>query len=439
MCTKKIGQKSHTGFYIFFSVLLLLIFIRYAFQIDIPRLMFLIIIVLIVLQGDKNEIIAMCMCCIPLHEAVDFFYSVTACAVILVFKSYKRFKVNITIFPLICLIVWELIHCFNTKFSATGLLSIFIPIIMLTILMCIDVSNCDYAFITRMIATTTLITCMMLLGKVLYFSGFNVLAAFASLQRLGLESETTRNTLKISGAVNPNTLGIVCVLVSTGLLQIRSQGQAKKRDMIMLLLLIVFGTLTSSRTYLVCLAVMVMLLLIGQKGTINKKIRFFLMFVIILAFGILILNILFPELMQYYSARFKVKDITTGRAELMIEYHKFIVANAKNLFFGIGGQDFANRLINVYRVTWNIPHNGIQELVVAWGVIGLIIFTILVVLMILNSKKYNKDQILLNYIPLIIILVKIQAGQMIMSSYTMLAFSYAYLSLLQKYVINETE
>ena len=49
--------------------------------------------------------------------------------------------------------------------------------------------------------------------------------------------------------------------------------------------------------------------------------------------------------------------------------------------------------------------------------------------MIAMSKKHCKHQSLINYIPLIIILVKGMAGQMLNSPYTMLAFSYAYLSM----------
>ena len=36
---------------------------------------------------------------------------------------------------------------------------------------------------------------------------------------------------------------------------------------------------------------------------------------------------------------------------------------------------------------------------------------------------------MLNFVPLLIILIKVQAGQMLDSPYTMIAFSYAYLSL----------
>ena len=149
--------------------------------------------------------------------------------------------------------------------------------------------------------------------------------------------------------------------------------------------------------------------------------------------AVLLLNWLFPNVMQDYAKRFRVEDITTGRTSLMIAYHRFIVREPQVMFFGIGLQNFKEKLTLIYRVASNTPHNAIQELIVAWGILGLLLFVMFVLLMLRQSTKYNKKHVLLNYIPLLIILVKSMAGQLLVSNYSMLALSYAYLSLCQDF------
>ena len=59
-------QRSRVLFYGLLGVLLSLCFIRYSLQINIPVETMLAVAVLIAVMGDKDEIIAMCICCIPL-------------------------------------------------------------------------------------------------------------------------------------------------------------------------------------------------------------------------------------------------------------------------------------------------------------------------------------------------------------------------------------
>ena len=78
-------------------------------------------------------------------------------------------------------------------------------------------------------------------------------------------------------------------------------------------------------------------------------------------------------------------------------------------------------------------HNNIQEILVAWGIPGLIMIAALIAALVIRARSFNRRLTLINCIPLIIILVKSLAGQMISSGYTMLALSFAYLSLCQHF------
>ncbi len=423
-------ENTHKRFWCLLCALVLLIMIRYALQIDIPRIMMLGIIGMIVLFGDHDEIVAMLVCCIPLHESIDFFYALVICTSIYVFKNFRRIRLGTNVLLVLVIIVWELLHCLRSSFSVVNFLSNIIPFIVLAVLMASDVDNLDYPFVVRAFSWATLGVTLVLFLRVLYFAGFNIPLALAGLQRLGSDEHSNIQNAAVSGGqINPNTLGIIAVLASTGLMQLRTMKVGKRSDLILMCVVLLFAALSTSRTYLACLALMVVLLIAAEKGGAREKLRLIVVLSLALAAAVGAMSVLFPDTFAYFVKRFLVSDITTGRDDLLVRYHDFIVSNPRVMLFGIGLQDISNRLVDFYRVAIGVPHNSIQELIIAWGVPGLLLFAALFVSMFYDSYLRNKNQTLLNWIPLIIILFKGMAGQMLNSAYTMLAFSYAYLSL----------
>lgn len=425
-----IPRNHHRRFVCLLGLLLLMIMTRYAFQIDLPRLAFLGMIGLIALLGDQDEITAMIIACIPLHESIDFFYALVLCTVVYVCKFYRQIRLGTNVLLVLVIILWELLHCLRSSFSPVEFLSCVIPFIILAVLMASDVEKIDYGFVARVFAWVTLGVSMVLLVRVLYLSNFNMIRAIAGLRRLGLDTHTGVGNAKISGnQINPNTLGIVTVLASTGLMQIRRMGGSRKLDLVLMCTMIVLAALSTSRTYLACLLLMVVLLVLSERGGFGKKAKAMAGISVMVAVAVVIFALIFPSNFEYFVGRFTVRDITTGRNGLMVQYHNFIVENPIVLLFGIGYQSFGYRLLEIYRVAEVVPHNSIQELIIVWGVVGLLLFAALFVSMFYNSRCCNRKQSLLNCIPLIIILFKGMAGQMLNSPYTMLAFSFAYLSL----------
>lgn len=430
MNTENRVKNSRVRFGCLLGLLLLMIMTRYALQIDIPRILFLFVIVLLVLLGDRDEIAAMCICCIPLHESIDFFYALMICICVYIIKGFRSIRIGTNMLLVLVLIIWELLHTFQTAFSPEDFLSNVIPLIVLAVLIASDTEDLDYPFIVRAFAWATLGVSLVLLIRVLYFANFNILLALGSLQRLGLDAQSNIQDAVITGGqINPNSLGIITVLAATGLMQLRSMQAGKKGDMLLMCVLIVLAALGTSRTYLVCLAMMILLLIFSEKGGAKKKLQLFLVLFAVIAMVIAALAVCFPETFAYFISRFLEDDITTGRGELMSQYHRFIVTNPKVMFWGIGLQDFGDRLIHFYRAGTNAPHNSMQEIILAWGLPGLLLFAVLLLNLYYVSSRRNQNQSLINWIPLIIILFKSMAGQLLSSPYTMLSLSFAYLSL----------
>ena len=430
MKTESLKNKGHCRFWCLLGTLLLLIMTRYAFQVDIPRVVLLAVIGVIALLGDRDEIIAMCICFIPMHESIDFFYALVLCTAVYILKYHQKIHIGSSVLLVVIITVWELLHCFFTDFSVIDLLTYIIPFVVIAVLMSSDTEGLNYSFVVRAFAWSTCGISLVLLVRVLHYSGYNITVALAGLRRLGSDLHSNVQDVAISGGqINPNSLGIITVLAATGLMQLRSMNLARKDDMILMCVMVVLAALGTSRTYLACLALMILLLIFSEKGSWKKKLRLTAVLLLAIITGVVAMKVLFPDTFRYFISRFQVDDLTTGRDSLMVQYHRFIFDNPRVLLFGIGLQDYGNRLIHFYRVAINAPHNSIQELIIAWGIPGLLLFATLFFNMYRTSSHKNKKQSLINWIPLIIILLKSIVGQLLTSPYTMLALLFAYLSL----------
>ena len=434
MRLQKISKHEHLWFGCLLGFLLLLILIRYAFQVDVPRVVLLVVIALIATIGDRSEIIAASISLIPMHESIDFYYALVICMAIYLIKYFKDLRIGFNILLVFLVCIWEALHCLQIAFSIVDFLSYVIPFIILAILMSIDAEKLDYNFIVRVFALSTFGITLMLFIRVLFFANFDIAAALVGLQRLGSDSYSNIQDVVISGGqINSNSLGVITVVASAGLMQLRRVKSSSVGDMILMGVMLLFTALTASRTYLICLVLMFFLFIITEEGGVEKKLKLIGLIGILLTVVVVAMAIFFPNTFTYFVNRFFVDDITTGRDDLMVEYHRFIVSDPKNLFFGIGLQDYGNRLTQIYRASDNVPHNSLQEIIVAWGIPGLLIFGLLFFNMFQASSRCNRKYTLINWIPLIIILFKSMAGQLLTSSYTMLALSFAYLSLCQDF------
>ena len=156
MNLSKLPKQGHARFGYLLGFLLLLILIRYAFQVDIPRVVLLAVIALIALLGDRNEIIAACISFIPMHEAIDFYYALTICMSVYIMRYYKEFRIGYSILLVFLVCIWETLHCFQLTFSIIDFLAYLVPFIIITVLMATNVEHLDYPFLVRVFALSTL-------------------------------------------------------------------------------------------------------------------------------------------------------------------------------------------------------------------------------------------------------------------------------------------
>lgn len=410
-------------------LLMFLVSVKYIFQIPLPSAVVMGLLCLMICLGDLSQIVAVCVMCLPLTEAITHDYVLLFAMAVLAVRYTKQIRVDLSIAPVLLMILWELLHNLSGIFSVRQLTVTFIPLLLCAMLMWMDAARIDYALVVRRFAVCTCVMCLTLVGMVLVRADFDLVAAFSGMQRLGLQEE---NAPAVSVSINPNSVGILCVLAVSGLLQMIAQGRRRPTDPLLIVLILICGALTLSRTYLVLLVLMAVLFVFAQRKGMKRKLKTLAAMFGAAAAAVIVLQLAMPFVVEKFISRFQSSDITSGRTGLLQQYNAYILSGPEVLFWGIGLTDFSQRVVAATDL-FNVPHNGIQELVIAWGLPGLCMMGLFGLSMCLRARKTAKRLRLMNWIPLILLVVKIQAGQMLTSGYTMLAFTLAYLSLAQDF------
>jgi hypothetical protein len=371
---------------------------------------------------------------------MQYIYALVICMFFYVAKYHRDIRNNASIFLFLLLLLWEWLHCYDQISSLMGAVRAMTPLMFCTMLMCCRKDRINYPFVARTLAICVSLMCLIVLSKLLVESRFNILRAFTNMQRLGMNAEEAEAT---GAEFNPNYLGFLCVISVTGLLQLRLSSQKQKNDMLIVVFLVVCGLLTMSRTYLLCLALMIFLLMLADGIKIKKILK---MIGSVAGVGLVVLAILllfFPETVENWVARFSVKDITSGRLTLMELYHERIFSSPMIYMFGVGMQRVTPKIVRLFgsrKVLGTVvPHNAIQEMVFCWGIPGLILFCVFVCAMVASARRKNPEIRLMNYVPLILLLIKIQAGQLITTPSNVLILSVTYLSMCHVFHNKKTE
>ena len=165
-----------------------------------------------------------------------------------------------------------------------------------------------------------------------------------------------------------------------------------------------------------------------QAISIWKKIKTLTLVAVISTVAILSIYLLFPDIIMNYIARFSTEDVSGGRTYLFNFYNEFIFSTPGHMFFGIGMQGIAEKINLLLHANVEVPHNGYQELVVAWGIVGFLLMSFFMVGMIIQAKrKAGRKKIeWIHYLPLLLLLINILAGQFFTASFKMLSLVFVY-------------
>lgn len=416
-------KKYSRKFWLMMMAFYALFIIRNIFEINFPIAIFLVWVAVMAFSFDDSEIKALAVSFIPLSVGFQFKYAIFICILVLVIKYFNRIKPNgILIFGL-GLMVWELLHFGIGSPSLLEFARGFAELILIMVVVCLPSKHkSSVKDLTRVLAISSTVAFTILLIMTVRGRDSSIFELMKKGFRFGV-SEITEETFTFN--YNANALGFMCNLAIAGLLINIYKKQANLIDYFMIAFLIFIGLLTVSRTFLLCLVITMFLYLILQKINITKKVLILLVLVVVILLALLIIIKFFPDIIDNYTDRFGEEDVTGGRSFLLGFYNDLILSSASNIFFGIGIQDIAEKALEMTGVDTFVPHNGYQQLVVAWGVPGLILMVLFVYSIIKRAKEKRKIP-LIYYLPLFLLLINILAGQFVTVASKMLSLVFIF-------------
>lgn len=232
---------------------------------------------------------------------------------------------------------------------------------------------------------------------------------------------------------NENNIALFSLIaVMACIAELWKYGNNERKPFLYILLLIssFFGFMTLSKAYLfsyVFLGTLILIKILLQTNTsIVRKLGIFCSTILLAVFAYIEI---FADVINNIFNRIDTTEISTGRIDIFNMYNDYILNNLESLFFGIGIQNPAEKT-----GIWNSMHNGIQQVYVSFGIVGLILFTILIYNIVKKANIHRKCKIsLINIIVFLALFVYTQSIQFMSSSsiflfliivYYYLAYSY---------------
>ena len=414
-------------FWLLMSVFYLLFVIRNLIGLSFPVEIFLILVTLMACLFDEEEIVALVVSFIPLYPAFQNKIAILLCLAVLIIKCYRQIKILPFTLAGVLLILWEFFHHNIGTFSFVEGFASFAELIFVMVLACIQrKKTTNMVALSRVYGITCIVCFVILLANTFQVTHMNFFQLLGSGYRLG--ELKALESLGYQFSYNPNGLGFICNLGIGILLLNFYHKKGNLLDALMIVVMLFIGTLTVSRTFLILFALTVILFIMLQNVDFFKRLRSIFLLFVALGMVLLLIYALFPNIFLNYLERFMVEDVTNGRSYLSDFYNSFIFSSFDRLFFGVGMQDIVGKMRLFENIDILCPHNGYQEIVVAWGIPGLILMGIFMsgIVMSAMKKRATKKIEWTHFMVLLLLLVNIIAGQFFTSSFRMISLVLVY-------------
>lgn len=401
------------------AIFLTLVFLETVLHVQFPAVLLLLIYVLPVFYGSDDDILTLIACCMPLYIAFQYKYALLILCFVLLFRCRFNLKHPQAAVIVVLMMFWELLHGFYEPFSGIEYLRGFSELITVAVVVGCPDRDYDYELILRRAILTTLCICIILTFSQIQRAGFSLARFLDNAARFGNNNTDFTN---FGLNYNPNGLGHICNMALGVMSIFFVEGKLKKGDLPVAILLTLFGVMTMSRTFFICAALNIVLLLLFLSRNNGYGVRKTVLLVLIAVLALAVINWIAPTFVKQFLRRFGEKDIFNGRLDILTFYHKHLMSSLRYLVFGVGLQGYSGKINELYGTSVDVCHNSVQELVVTWGVVGLILFVIFILCI---AEKPNIRHHMISYLPLTLVLFFSMAGQLVSSGSTLLCLLFA--------------
>lgn len=379
--------------------------LRDLFDILIPMELFLIVISFIFLFINTEEIISIVAFLIPFENSILVSFLFISGTIVIIFK--KKFKLDkIFLFLIFFILLWEIIHINNGYFLVNSYIKFGAALLFFLVVYSLR-ETISFKEISKSFIYGLCIFIILVLINQFIFEGFSVNDVTNNFSRLG---DFNPNTYGYGLYNNPNAIG-VSLNVAIGLLISFKENEKNNIIYILMFLFFIFsGFITQSKTFLIVFTFQVIYFFVCKKEDLIKKINQIVIFSIGFIIVFILLDYIFPSLIEEIIIRFRPEYIFSSRDTIFNDYNSFIFSNSNNLFIGVGIQN-----INLKALFFSNPHNMIQEVFVAWGIIGLIWLMFLIIKVFSDGFKKREKQLnrkfLMDMLPLLSFLIATQLSR----------------------------
>lgn len=334
-------------------------------------------------------------------------------AIVLKSKQYNYFQL---IFPGVILLT-ELLHLLSYSFSVNYIDYIVYGIYIFLFFFMLFDDRYDNASINQCIkyyiVGTAAVFFVILVHSIVQFG---VAETIYGALRLGGDSgvfKNDENDKSIYASMNANTLAYYSVTAFALWLYTEDVFQRKAFKWLVFAMLMLAGILSSSRTWLIMMALT--LVVYFFTATFRNKLGTVYVTIVLMIFAAQY-NMITESFISRFSDRFEEENLETAgkRTELFAEYNSFLSDNPQYLPFGTGALYYRK----ICKIQFNM-HNGIQQIYVCYGIMGMILYIICALWF---YRRYKQEFRIVHWMPFFICLFFDQSLQFLNPYGLMLPF-----------------
>lgn len=335
---------------------------------------------------------------------IQIAYVALACFVTVMLKSSNRIK-SITVLSISVFLCYELMHMMMApsddmieflRYAAVYAL-LFSALFM-------DYNSEDKLRVVNSFIFGTFFSVLhIFIEAILIFNG-NLLRFIDGSFRFGYAEQLG---VDLTMSADPNSVGQGCSIIIAVSLMLIILGYKKKRYFAAILVALLVGTLTISKTFLLSLIVItVVTILLAGSWNSAKAWRMRILLFALIAVGVFAVLKLYPSYLDNILSRVDESDITTGRVANAGMYLDYLSQDVLAMLFGVGMQNVGEKIGFT-----GSPHAMFVEALICWGIVGTFAMLGLLVYAIHHHTRNGKI-LPINWVPLIVYLVITQTTQL---------------------------
>ncbi len=399
------------------AILGIVIYVGNIMTVNTSKITDAICLVAFTVMPIQSIICAICFL-IPLHSGITGLY-IYGYAVLMILVKSKKYDFKILI-PLLVIILYEIIMMAVIGLNQINLIIVYTLAIFLLLYMAnTDDISPKPACISYVCGTVVLLLCIFTTA-VQNNSLELVLSGVVRIGKYEGAGDVTNVAIVTENANAMAYYAIVAIAIALTCLK-----NVKLGGKILLITAIVFLTIISlftvSRTFIIILTILLVLALIFSRN-FKQKIKYVIGVVLVLVIVIPYLQ-QETQIFDAFLMRFEEDNMATatGRTNIFWEYMQFLWDNPLRLIFGTGSV--------FYRQVCDLSHsmhNGVQQILVSYGILGFIPMLIVFISPILNHFKKNKFTFN-KLLPVLAVVMFIQTIQFLNPTNLMLPYAIAIL------------